>query len=259
MKNYCIIPVLIFLLFMLVYQCSGQDYVVTSKRDTIRGDVKPLPYGAEKKVQVVTSDKQKTIFPITQTIAFFFKGETFHPVRTDKGYVFMKLLKDGYLSLYAFQLENQITYDGRYLIKRDGTKVEVPNLGFKKIISNFLADCEEVSARIEEGQFAKREIDKIIDAYNRCVEGRTAQTNQQIARKEAVVKKSDPWTALEEKVKAEPEFEGKKDALDMITDIKGKISRSEKVPNFLLEGLRSALSQSNLKSDLDNAIREINN
>src|SRR6188768_3527079 len=140
MKN-CIIPVLIFLLFMLVYQCSkAQDYVVTSKRDTIHGAVKPLLYGAEKKVQVTTSDKKKTILPITQTSSFSYDGEIYHPVRTEKGYVFMKLLKEGYLSLYAFQMENQMTYDGRYLTKKDGTKMEVPNLSFKKNVTKFVAD-----------------------------------------------------------------------------------------------------------------------
>src|SRR5687767_4710050 len=122
MKSYCIVPVLIALLLMLAYQCSAQDYVVTTKNDTIRGDVKPLLYGADKKVQVTAADKKKTVLPITQTLGFSLRGEIFHPVRTDAGYTFMKLLKPGYLSLYAFQLENQMTYDGRYLLKKDGAR-----------------------------------------------------------------------------------------------------------------------------------------
>ena len=113
MKNFCILPILIFIVMMLAYQCAtAQDYVVTARRDTLRGDLKPILYGPEKKVQVVTRDNKKTILPITQTLGYFYNGETFQPVRSDKGYVFMKLLKTGYLSLYAFQMENQLTFDG---------------------------------------------------------------------------------------------------------------------------------------------------
>lgn len=257
MKNYCIIPLLIFLLFMLVYQCSAQDYIVSVKRDTIRGQVKPLTFGPDKKVQVVTADKQKTTLPITQTMAFSWKGDTYHPVKTENGYVFMKLIKEGYLSLYAFQFENQMNYEGRYLVKKDGAKIEVPNLSFKKVVSKFLTDCDEVSTRIDNGEMGKKEMFQIIDEYNRCIGGRTSETKKVIDRAETVTKKRGPWDALEEKLKAEPEFEGKKDALEMVAEIKSKISRSEKVPNFLLDGLKSALEQTSLKPDLDTAIKDI--
>jgi hypothetical protein len=66
------------------------------------------------------------------------------------------------------------------------------------------------------------------------------------------------WDVLEQKVKAEPDFEGKSNALDMIAEIKGKVSRSEKIPNFLIEGLKSTLTQETLKTDLENALKEIN-
>src|SRR5689334_246923 len=153
MKNYCIIPILIFILFMLVYQCSSaQDYVVTSKRDTLYGDVKSLPFGPEKKVQIQTVDKKKVLLPITQTLSCSIGGEIYHPVKNEKGYVYMKLLKEGYLSLYAYQLDNQITYDGRFLVKKDGSRLDIPNLSFKKLLSKFLSDCGDVSEKISTGE-----------------------------------------------------------------------------------------------------------
>ena len=100
MKNFCILHILLFLLLMLVYQCAGaQDYVVTSRGDTIRGEVKPLSYGLDKKVQVTAAGKKKVVFPILQTQGYYYKGEMYHPVRMDKGYTYMKLIKSGYLSL----------------------------------------------------------------------------------------------------------------------------------------------------------------
>jgi hypothetical protein len=66
------------------------------------------------------------------------------------------------------------------------------------------------------------------------------------------------WDILEGKVKAEADFEGKSNALDMISEIKSKVARSEKVPNFLVEGLKSTLTQDAFKADLENALKTIN-
>ncbi len=257
MKSYCIVPVLIALLLMLAYECSGQDYVVTSKNDTIRGDVRALTYGPEKKVQVTTADKKKSVFAITQTFGYSIRGEVFHPVRNEKGYVFMKLIKPGYLSLYGFQMENQMNYDGRYLVKKDGARLEVPNITFKKAMTKFLDDCEEVSKRIDVGELGRTKLEAIVDAYNACIAVRTTETSKVIAQEAQQTKKAAPWDVLEDKIKAEPEFEGKKDALDMVGEIKKKIRQSEKVPNFLVEGLKSALANRGLQAELDAALKEL--
>ena len=44
----------------------------------------------------------------------------------------------------------------------------------------------------------------------------------------------------------------------MISEIKGKISTNQKVPNFLVEGLKSSLNQDVFKAELDAALKEIN-
>src|SRR5688500_16900625 len=129
MKKFAVIHILLFVLLMLVYQCAGaQDYVLTTRGDSITGEVKPLLYGPEKKVQIVSGDKEKTTFSVFQIRAFSSEGEIYHPVRSDNGYVFMKLIKPGYLSLYTFQLENQSRFDGLFLKKLDGDNLSVPNL-----------------------------------------------------------------------------------------------------------------------------------
>ena len=260
MKNFCVIHILLFILLMLVYQCANaQDYVVTPVGDTIKGEVKPITFGPEKKVQVTTSDKKKNLYSIFQIRSFSFKNEIFHPVKGEKGYVFMKLLKPGYLSLYGFQLENQVTYDGLYLRKKDGTGIEVPNLTFKRQMTKFLSECEDVTARIDKGELGRKSINQIVESFNSCIENKTndqAKTN--IASSEQM-KKISSWDVLEEKVKAKSDFEGKNDALEMISDIKGKIKRNEKIPNFLLEGLKNSLAQANLTAELDSAMNDIKN
>jgi hypothetical protein len=260
MKNFSVLHILLFLLLMLAYQCAkAQDYVVTLKGDTIYGRIKVHAYGPEKKVQVATVDGEKNAYSILQIRSFNLKGEKYAPVRAASGYVFMKLIKEGYLSFYAFQLPNQVTYDGQYLLKKDGHGIEVPNLAFKKIITRYLEDCEAVTSKIESGELGRNSIEKIVDAYNLCITGKTNNQPQAVVQKTQQSKKLDAWAALEEKVKDNPDFEGKSDALEMITEIKSKIEKEEKIPNFLVEGLKSNLSNTALSEDLDNALKELGN
>src|SRR5688572_12826147 len=146
MKASIIIHILLFVLLMLVYQfTNAQDYILTARGDSLTGEVKPLLYGPEKKVQIVSADREKSTFSIFQVKAFSTAGEIYHPVKGETGYVFMKLMQPGYLSLYAYQMENQTRFDGLFLRKLDGQNLVVPNLGFKRYMSRFLEDCPDVA------------------------------------------------------------------------------------------------------------------
>jgi hypothetical protein len=262
MKNLTIVQFLLFIILMIAYTCSSaQDYLVTTSGDTLKGTIKIMNYGPEKKVQVSDAQKNKTMISLFKTKSFSYKGETYQPVRGEKGYAYMKLKKEGYLSLYAFQLENQSTYDGLYLVKRDGKNAEVPNLSFKKIMMKYLSDCQDVTAKIEDGTLGRKELDQIIDRYNQCIDKKlsalpttvTVNTPAKIP-----VKEIPAWTTLEEKLKSHEDFEGKANALEMVSEIKNKIQRGDKIPNFLTQGLKSALEQTDLKADLDKALTELN-
>lgn len=257
MKNFGIIHFILFLLLLLVYHCSSaQDFLVTTKGDTLFGTLKVL-YGPDKKVQVVQKGKSKTTFPMFQVSHFNQEGETFKPVKGPAGYAFMKLIKSGYLSLYFFQLENQTTYDGMFLVKKDGQSLEVPNLNFKKMLKGFMSDCPDIAVKIDQGEYPKKDLERLIDDYNACIENKSVSLQKATAATAEQTKKINSWDVLEEKVKAQPEFEGKTNALEMITEIKSKISKGEKVPNFLLEGLKSSLPQPELQEYLQNALAEI--
>jgi hypothetical protein len=244
---------------VLVYQCAhAQDIFISSKGDTLKGEVKQIAFGPEKKVQVITADKTKTVFSIFQTRLFVDKNVTYVPVKGPKGYVFMKLIKPGYLSLLGFQAENQTNYDALFLLKRDGTGQEIPGLTFKKVMTRFLAECPEVVSRIDNGDLGRKDVDQIVDQFNACIEGKTAAQDKVSAQVQEQSKKISAWDVLQEKVKSKQDFEGKQDALEMITDIKGKIQRNEKIPKFLLEGLKSSLENASLSGELENAIKEVN-
>ncbi len=259
MKSFGVIHLFFLLLLLLTAIWSdAQDYVVTSKGDTVQGQIKPLLYGVDKKVQVTDASKKKTTFAIFQVRSYQYKGEIFQPVKGPDGYTFMKLIKSGYLSLYYYQLPNQVTYDGTFLFRRDGKGIDVPNISFKKAMKSFLKDCPSIVDRIDNGEFSKKDLNNVIDQYNQCIESNTADHEQVIAVKEEQNKKISAWDVLEQKVKEQSDFEGKSNALEMIEEIKGKIAKSEKIPNFLIDGLKSSLNQEVFKADLDKALKEVN-
>lgn len=258
MKNFTIVPVLLLLLLLLVYQCThAQDYVITAKGDSIAGEVKPLNFGMDKKVIVIQSDKKKNTFSIFQVKEFRLKGDLYRPVKNGTSYTFMKLVRPGYLAIYAFQQENQPAYDGLFLFKRDGASLEVPNLSFKKLMSGFLKDCPDISKKINSGEYGKKELNLIVDEYNQCITSRTIDHQSTLVVIEGQNKKITQWNDFEQKVKEASDFREKGNALDMITEIKGKISRDEKIPNFLIDGLKNSLSTTDLSDELETVLQDL--
>jgi hypothetical protein len=258
MKNLKLTHSLLLLVFLFSFaNALAQGYVITVKGDTIKGEVKPVSFGLNSKVNIITSDKKKASFTLFQVKTFSFKDEMYRPVKGPEGYTFMKVKKDGYLSLYAFQLPNQMSFDGYFLTKLDGSGIEVPNLNFKKVMKNFLSECSIVVDKIERGDLGKRELNTIIDEYNACVKNNTINHEKFVIQSKDQSKKISAWDALEENLKNQSDFEGKSNAIEMIADIKGKISRGEKVPNFLAEGLKNILNPTALKGDLELALKEM--
>jgi hypothetical protein len=243
----------ILLLFTNAYT---QDYFITLQGDTIRGEIKPLTYGTERKVQVTEPGKKKVIYPFFKVKAYSLDGDIYQPVKGPYGYTFMKLIKPGYLSILSFQAENQTTYDGVWLLKKDGDGIEVPNLTFEKGMKKFLDDCPALVKKIDNDVLNKKDLNQIVDEYNACMANPTPVEEKPIAAQPP--KSLAAWDALENKVKSQPDFPEKNNALDMIGEIKGKISTDQKIPNFLLEGLKSSLNQDVFKAELDNALKSIN-
>jgi hypothetical protein len=258
MKSVKMVQVLCIVMCLLGYKlASGQsDYVVTVQGDTISGKVKYLNYGVEKKVQVILPDSKKEVYTILQTKGFFMDDEIYQTIRTLQGYTYMKLLKKGYLSLYAYQMANQVTWDGRYLMKKDGSGLDVPNIGFKKQVAKYLSDCPTVVGGIESGELTRTKVDEIIDTYNACIASNSSTKNLNATN--TATTKLDTWNTLETDVTNLTDFEGKSDALEMIHEIKGKVKVGDKVPNFLKEGLKDALkNQSTVQETLTKALQEV--
>lgn len=222
---------------------AQDDYIVTLQNDTLRGTVKMMLYSAESKVQLATEGKKKATYSILQVKGLKHDGNIYHTIRTPRTYVFMRLLTSGYMSLYAAQPEGQNTWDARFLVKRDGSILEVPNLGFKKRMTDFLSECPQIANAIDNGEYGRNDLEDVIAKFNACIESGAAVATTDIATTPPPVdsNKLNTWNDLEAGIRKELSATAQADALEILNEIKNKVKRSEKIPNFMLEGLREQL------------------
>ncbi|MBI1770415.1 MAG: hypothetical protein HYR67_18755 [Bacteroidetes bacterium] len=235
-------PLLIITMAAASCAFAQKDYALSAKGDTLKGELKINSFDNLDRLQVNAGGK-KSSFTALQIKSFVKEGITYQSVKYDNSIRFMRVIKSGYLSLLAFNQTNQGSWDGRYLTKKDGSSMEVPNLAFKKLLSKYLGDCQEVHDRIENGELPKRDLEKIVDLYNVCLQVKT-ETQTTAKPSSAPSFDSEKMLAikkLSEKVEAE-NFLTKKDVLDLLKDIQGKVSKNEAVPNYLAEGLKSYLA-----------------
>lgn len=253
-KSFLATAVLAFI-FLPSISLAQTDYAVRLNGDTIKGTVQILDYDQIDRLQIKTN-KGKISLTALQVRCIGKNNELYRAVRYENKVRFMKVLIDGYLSLHAFNPPNQSMWDGRYLTKKDGTGMEVPNLAFKKTLGNYLSDCGNVKDQIESGELGKRDIGKIVNAYNTCMQDKTVVPYSKATPPSPNVdnEKVKALKNLMTKVEAE-NFATKKDALDILTDIQSKVSKNESVPNYLIDGLKSSLANTpSLASDLDAVI-----
>ncbi len=218
----------------------SQNYVITNKGDSIYGKMKFLSYDLLDRVQV--TNEKKVILTAMQVKKIVLDGELYKAARLGNAIRFMKVIKTGYLSLYAFKPENQTGYDGRMLIKMDGKYIEAPNLAFKKVLIDFLEDCESVTSKIKSGEFGRRELELIIDSYNTCLKGKDpAISKEAIAITEPLKKKIEALEALNIKNKASKNPQAN-DASELIGDIIIKVKKGDTVPKYQIEALKTFLA-----------------
>jgi len=233
---------------------SQSDYIVLTHGDTLTGKVAFLNLGADQKVRLVDENKKKTVYSMRQVKAFQLNNEIYHLVKYIDRYAYLKLLEPGYLSLYASQPENQQNWDGRYLYKRDGKGMEVPNIGFKKKMAEFVVECDELSSEIEGRDLGRNDLLEIIKKYNTCIDQRTVLIGMTQQQKIVSAEKANTWNELEIKTKASDSLNDKEAVLEMIGEARSKTEKGEKIPKFLIDGLKRAF-EGNL--ELENLLTEI--
>jgi hypothetical protein len=228
------------------------DYVIHAKGDTLKGKLSFNLVGNIEQV-LVKAEKRQTISAISVREVML-KGIKYKPVQFAGTVKFMQILTDGYLSLLAYQPANVMNYDGRLLQKRDGQLIDMPSLGFKKQMSNFLIDNPGLASQIQDGTLGRNDLSKIIFDYNSFISGKTDSLKTQYKNESKQKSKLDLLTDLKTEIE-KSDLESKQNALDMITDMEGKIKANKEIPSYLANGLQDMLKgNAELKTKLDSLL-----
>lgn len=214
---------------------QAQDYLVTTKKDTLRGKITIASYTtSDRAVLTSETDKKKTEYQAYTVLSIRIDTFTYIPVRTPDAFRFVQLKKNGMLRLCFARQAPGTPYNIPYLVKLSGEVMEVNALRFKKTVSRFLAECTTVQQKIEDESLGRGDLEKIVDTYNRCLVQQTtvAFTASEDPKLEALTAFNK---TLSQDASVPPE------AMDILKDLYTKVKEGRPAPNYLTEGLREAL------------------
>ena len=225
-----------------------EDYLVTAKRDTLYGKVYINFRKGKLQTATVKNDDGKKIYQVYQVLEIHKVDSTIYEAKKilDK-YQFAKLVKPGYVGYYLYSQE-EVTADKfnlQVLIRADGDYVTFSNMAFKKRVSEFLADCEAVKVNFEDGKYKIKDLDQILDDYNDCIDVRTKDrmilTQGNITTTEENTTKITEVDSLIASVKATEKLPNQSEVVDMLNDVRQKLSNNEALPGYLVGALKGAL------------------
>ena len=152
----------------------AQDgFVITLKGDTLRGRVVLQPQSTVD--QLMLKANRKTHLTARDVRSVVLGKVQYRPVAFDGRLRFMKIVREGYLSLLSFQSTYQsFAFDGSLLMKADGSMLEVPRINFRKDLPPFI-DQPALADSITQGLLTLSNILEIVDHYNKNVDRLTRQ------------------------------------------------------------------------------------
>lgn len=241
---------------LMIVACSlgarAQDYLVTTKRDTLQGRLAISSFPTMDKV-VVTVNKKKTEYPGTSVLVLVLDSQIYKPVRTIDAYRIMKLSRGGMVSLFYARQSPGTPYNVPFVVKRSGEAMEVTSLRFKKSMAAFLEDCSSIKNKIEQDKLGKKDLEKIIDEYNICLDQQTSKP---------LVSSEDPRLVALNTMNSrfEKDTTITSDARDILKDLYTKVQENKPIPNYLMEGLRELLKdRKEYQEDLEVLIGKLKN
>jgi len=235
----------LFLLIFLSYQARSQDYLVTLQRDTVTGDIDILLPDALSESIVINSAGEKTRYKAYQFITAYIDSSFYRPVKLGDKYRLMKVVKDGYLSLMLFRPDNSYEFGSQYLLKKTLEGLEISNIGFRKRVTEYLKECPELVAKIDEKVYKKADLLTIVDAFNGCLESKTeeryveaeAESQPEAEPTQDVRRNAQTTIGLIDAIKSKiPENQSELHTL--LADIKTKLTNEQPVPSYLIGALK---------------------
>ena len=254
-KKYLASFLLVILFTAKTFSQSG--YIITTTGDTLHGEIKVLGFSSTGHDKLILQvDKEKTAYSSLEAVRYVIDGEMYETIKHNGQYKYMRKISTGYLSVYKFRPEDSYQYSGTLLVKADGDQMELPNIGYKRQMLQFLGDCEEVTKKLEEKQYKKTTFDSLVRDYNACIQAKTDQYQENI------LPKTDPETVRlitslkEQATHLDPEK--REEFLDLLQNIENRLNAGENIPGYLKGSLQSFSEEiSELKINIEQLLNSL--
>ncbi len=246
MKQY----LFFFLLLLASFSSYAQtDQVITLKGDTLTGKVSFSDGKSYVQTITIKKEKGKSHFKVYEVKSLNIDEELYKTIKVYGKYQLGLVIKEGSLSLYKI-LDVEVSTSNEYatsvLIKLDGSLLIVPNIGFKKYMATFLKDCDSVVNGLENKEYKKADVEKIVDDYNNCIELNAAKAKNVAPKVNLQPQKVKQVEALIMAVEKESDIPDKKNVLEMLQDVKSKLNDGAKIPTYLKGALQESLKDYDL-------------
>ena len=134
------------------------------------------------------------------------------------------------MSIYYFQRfssNNGSNYTSYVLLKNTNESIELNSFNFKSRIANFLADCPEIQAKIDNNEYKYRDLKKIAAEYEIC------SANSKDKSDKSLLAIDQFRVSLEQSL----QDLNKADIRELLNDIQKRFVNKEAIPDFLWSGL----------------------
>lgn len=242
--------------FCLSFSLSGfaQDTIQLTSGEVLNGTISiDLPTPGFERVSIKTDDG-KLKFKAHEFISFVYNDEKYVPVKYNGMYRIMRVVSEGYLSLYYFREDESYDFGTKYLYKQDGNGELVPNFSFKKIMTEFLNDCPSVVSGLENNEYKKNKLDEIVSAYNACIDSNTLKSKLNVKE---VVNTENPAIRLIDSLMMKLEGENM-ELTTLLKDIQTKVVQDQPVPGYLKSALKEQTSgMEDIKAEVEKLLNSI--
>ena len=144
-----------------------EGYVVMNSNDTIQGYIKykNKEEVLDKVTVIIDAENKKTIK--ASEIKFFSADEEFISYKLSGEFVFMKVLTQGYYSLYEYQLPPEKGSKYQLYYQKENGKLQMISISnWKKQVEDLISDNEQLVNDLKKKKYSLETLESLFDTYN---------------------------------------------------------------------------------------------
>ncbi len=244
------------IILLLTSTAYAQDYVITVQKDTLYGKVEILlPDQFNEELSIIVDGDKKRLKSF-QILEAYTDSTIYHPAKVLNKYRILELIEGGYLSLYLYRADESYDFNTSYLLKSTTEGMIVPNISFRKRVTDFVSECPEVVAKLDDKTYKKNDLRQIVEDYNNCLE---QQTQNKFNEQGPVINETD-MSALTLVVGIQKKLNSSADdeLNTLLNDIKQKVKSGDAVPGYLISALKEQTkSIDSIKNEVEQLLKAL--